>query len=142
MVCSKVFRINNLLATPGVRSFEKVNFSPSGTIVSFANKEKKPVGPDIFSKAWLQQEVAKERQKLIPEGQTPWYYLPGTGFWVKEQIARLMRNGNLADVGEDTRAFEREYLKQMVSLRWNLAIGEENGKKRIVCTDAFMIMLL
>ncbi len=120
----------------------KVPFNQSGTIISFTNKESGPQSPDILSKEWLIDAVAKERRKLIPEGETPWYHLPGTGFWIKEQIGRLMRYRNtrglkaeLGNVGEDFRAFEREYLKQMVSLRWNLAIGEENGKKRIICTD-------
>jgi hypothetical protein len=117
------------------------------TIVDLTqSKEKKS---DIFSKDWLQQEVERERKKTIPSGETPWYLLPGTGFWVKEQVAQLMRNVTSAGrdafptvlkrefskVKEDTNAFEREYLKQMVNLRWNLAIGEVDGKQRITCPD-------
>jgi len=130
-------------AASASRSFENVSFNPAGkTIVSFINPERRAQGPDIFSTEWVQFEVKKERQIPIKEGKTPWYHLPGTGFWVKEQGARLMRDvqndgvdSALIRVREDFNAFEREYLKQMVSLRWNLAVGEVDGRQRIICSD-------
>jgi hypothetical protein len=117
------------------------------TIVDLTQKKEEK--SDIFSKEWLQQEVARERKKTIPTGETPWYHLPGTGFWVKEQVSQLLRNvtsagretfpkvleRELDKVSVDTYAFEDEYLKQMVNLRWNLALEVVDGEQRIICPD-------
>jgi hypothetical protein len=113
---------------------ETAKFAPSGTIVKLAKEIKLPT-PDILSIEWLQQEVPKERAKPVPPGKTPWYHLPGTGFWVIEQIDQLMRDGEISNVGVDTRFFVDEYMEQMANLRWNLSIGEVAGKKRIICPD-------
>ncbi len=103
----------------------------------------------FYGKEWMQKEVDRVRLQPVPEGQTPWYHLAGTGFWVKEQIAQLLRNVTgvgkeafpnvleieLSKVKVDIEAFEREYMQQMASLQWNLTWGERDGKKRIICPD-------
>lgn len=103
----------------------------------------------FLTKEWLQEEVARVRDEPIPEGETPWYYLAGTGFWVKEQVSQLLRNTidvgrqtypdvldlELAKVKVDIEKFEEEYLQQMASLRWNLAWQEHDGQLRVVCPD-------
>src|SRR5437868_2488150 len=87
------------------KSIEKASLSSSGTIFVPALTERGRRGPDVLSPEWLRQEVLRVRQKPIPPGETPWYHLPGTGFWVVEQIDQLMQDGELSNVGVDTRAY-------------------------------------
>nr|MBI5455961.1 hypothetical protein [Candidatus Levybacteria bacterium] len=104
---------------------------------------------DFFTPSWLGREVAKQRQKSMILEQTPWYYLSGTGFYVKEQVGQLIRNtrNSLSSVAPDVveielektkvdiEAFEDEYLKQMPGLKFNLAWEGEGGDRHIVCPD-------
>lgn len=109
-----------------------------------------PVGPDaFFTRDWLRQEVAKEARKPVPEGQTPWYHLSGTGFFVGEEVSQLIRNSKdtlervapdvvgreLAKVGVNANAFKDEYLEQMIGLRFNLAWEGKGEQRHIVCPD-------
>jgi hypothetical protein len=99
----------------------------------------------FLSPDWLKQEVIKEKQKPIKAGETPWYFLAGTGFFIKEQVAQLMQNVpsmdssifqdvvniELGKVKVDIESFEDEYLRQLLSLRFNVAWDNE----KVVCTD-------
>lgn len=130
---------------------ETSKIPPFGTIVDLRKSGEKRIGESyLFSKEWLMQEVARERQKPASPGEKiPWYHLAGTGFWVKDQVAQLLRNvavpgqavtptlleKELSKVKVDFLAFEKEYLQQMVSLRWNLAWGTHNGEKRLIAPD-------
>lgn len=103
----------------------------------------------FLSAEWLANTVDQERKKPLPQGEAPWYHLPGTGFWTKEQAAQLVRNTKgamkevapdvlhveLAKVKQDMSAFVDEYLEQMVNLRFNLAWKEVEGEQRIVCPE-------
>jgi hypothetical protein len=111
--------------------------------------EENKAEPDFYTKEWVQREVKKVKEKPLRSGETPWWHLSGTGFWVKEQVGQLVRN--LKDVGkesfpnvlelelskvsEDFGHFEREYLLQLASLKWNLAWQDRDGQKRVICPD-------
>lgn len=122
----------------------------SATIVEFkAKKTETDPKKDFFSASWLRDEVNRAKDMPQKPGEAPWYALAGTGFRTKEQASQLIRNTlspenkpddkkmeiELAKVGQDVRSFEDEYLKQMLSLRFNLAWQEKDGKKKIVCPD-------
>ena len=65
----------------------------NGVVVDFTKKrEAVQDNEHLFTKEWLQEEVAKERDKPLWPGETPWYHLAGTGFWVPEQVSQLLRN--------------------------------------------------
>ncbi|HZE87239.1 MAG TPA: hypothetical protein VE090_03455 [Methylomirabilota bacterium] len=125
-------------------------FFSQKVIVDFAPKKREAEDPAyFFSKEWLQDEVERVKQQPLTPGETPWYHLAGTGFWVKEQVSQLLRNTSevgkeafpavldreLAKVKVDIEAFEDEYLKQMASLKWNLSWEEKDGNQRVVCPD-------
>lgn len=106
----------------------------------------KPKSEYFFSKDWLKNEVNNLQKDPIPEREVPWYYLSGTGFWVKEQVTNLIQHVHeagrdafpgsleleLAKTKVDIEAFEQEYLKQMLTLKWNIAWGD-NGQ--LIATD-------
>jgi hypothetical protein len=113
---------------------------------------KKPERSEVdyfFSKEWVADEVRRVKSQRLAPGETPWYHLAGTGFWVKEQVANLIKNTpdagdalfpsvlelELTKVRDDVQKFEEEYLQQMASIRWNLAWGEVGGQKRVICPD-------
>ena len=95
----------------------------------------------------LAHEVLTNREPLRA-GEVPWYYLSGTGFFVKKQtdsfingLKQRVRTGErfdraldseLVKVKVDIEAFEDEYLKQLAGLKWNIGWKEVEGKKRIV----------
>lgn len=119
----------------------------SQPVVVFDSRLESKTAPT--TKNWLHAEVARERQKPLNPGETPWYHLPGTGFWVEAQVDQFLRDVSgvgkevFPDVLErasskvrlDIEHFEQEYLKQMASLTFNLSWQERDGKNRIVCTD-------
>lgn len=122
----------------------------SAEVINFAQKKKERASQkDFFSTGWLRQEVINSKSIPPKPGEAPWYALAGTGFRTKEQASQLIRNTleqggkphpqkleiELAKVGEDVRAFEDEYLKQMLSLRFNLAWQEKGGQQKIICPD-------
>lgn len=125
--------------------------SPAGAVIFdiAENRTEKAEEDFFFSPNWLAGEVAKEKQKTNSDGETPWYHLAGTGFYVKEQVSQLLRNTKdtsveiapdvlereLSKVKVDMEAFEHEYLKQMASLTWNLDWKTVNGQERIICPD-------
>lgn len=96
----------------------------------------------------LVHEVRTNRLEPLRAGEVPWYYLSGTGFFVKNQtdsfvkgLKQRVRTGErfdtaldseLVKVKVDIEAFEDEYLKQFAGLRWNIGWKEIDGKKRIV----------
>jgi hypothetical protein len=121
-----------------------------GTVVDFSKQAELRKDPDyLFSKEWLIDAVNAEKEKPLKAWETPWYHLAGTGFWVKEQVSQLMNNVTgvgreafpdvleleLSKVKEDFIAFESEYLRQQVSLKWNIGWGEKNGEKKIIAPD-------
>jgi hypothetical protein len=128
---------------------QQTRSEPSLVFDLTAVRERRNSPEHMFSKEWLQSEVAKERKKPARYGETPWYHLSGTGFWVQEQVGQLMRNVStvgreafpdvleleLSKVTEDVKSFEREYLQQLASLKFNLAWQERDGEMRIVCPD-------
>lgn len=95
----------------------------------------------------LVHEVLTNREPLRA-GEVPWYYLSGTGFFVKNQtdsfisgLKQRVRTGErfdtaldseLVKVKVDIEAFEDEYLKQLAGLKWNIGWKEVDGRKRIV----------
>lgn len=104
--------------------------------------------PDIqafFAKDWLAKRVVTERQK--PQEIVPWYHL--SNFFVREQVSQLVRNTRvtmaevapdvldieLSKVRVDVKAFEKEYLEQMLTLRFNLAWQGEGENRHVVCPD-------
>lgn len=93
----------------------------------------------FFSPKWLMREVEQESRKPIPEGETPWYKLPRAGFFVEEEVARMMAKGKLeaklAYTKLNIEHFENEYLKQMMMLKYNLSWREVHGEKRVICPD-------
>lgn len=106
----------------------------------------------------LAREVKEARLRPEETGGIPWYYLSGTGFFVKTQadaffagLKKRTRNGEyfthafkreFNKVKVDIEAFEDEYLKQMAGLKWNIGFKEMQGKKRIVATGQYDNTLL
>lgn len=122
----------------------------SAEVVNFAQKKKERASQkDFFSADWLREEVNSSKNIPPKPGEAPWYALAGTGFRTQEQAQQLIRNTigstgktdsqkidiELAKVGEDVRAFEDEYLKQMLSLRFNLTWHEKDRRQKIICPD-------
>lgn len=99
----------------------------------------------FFSPQWITNQVTQERQK--PQQLRPWYNLGN--FFVREQVSQLVRNTQgtigevapdvleieLAKVRIDIQAFEKEYMEQMLTLRFKLAWEGEGKDRHIVCPD-------
>jgi len=95
----------------------------------------------------LQEEVTRIKSEPL-QSNTPWYYLAGTGFYVREQIAQIMRglhgevtqnkklsdviDGEMLKVREDITSFEQEYLRQLLLLPITLERRVIDGKESIV----------
>ncbi len=107
---------------------------------TFQTEHRQP-GDPLVHEALMNQEPLRARE-------VPWYYLSGTGFFVKNQtdsfingLKQRVRTGErfdtaldneLVKVKVDIEAFEDEYLKQLAGLRWNIGWKEVDGEKRIV----------
>lgn len=103
----------------------------------------------FYTKEWVQQEVAKVKRQPRKFGETPWWHLKGTGFWIPEQISQLIRNTKqagkeafpdvlaleLAKIRTDKKHFEREYINQLASLTFDLDWQMRDGEWRIVCPE-------
>jgi len=143
---TRPFRPQDIIAvarTGHVRPVRREGFNSS------IREQEREQQAHFLTKGWLHSEVARIRSEPIPAGETPWYHLSGTGFWVKQQVSQLLRNTvevgrdaypavldlELAKVKVDVEKFEEEYLQQMASLKWNLSWDERNGQQRIICPD-------
>lgn len=106
----------------------------------------------------LSREVQEARSQPTVPGEVPWYYLSGTGFFVKTQSDAFFKGlkdreqkgqpfnysleKEFSKVKVDIQAFEDEYLKQLAGLKWNIGFKEVAGKKRIVATGEYNDTLL
>lgn len=145
---TSIANIDRVLSEPALPKKGLVFQAPSKSETIGMSAEKQPENY-FLSAHWLRDNVAEEQKKPLSFSETPWYHLPGTGFWTKEQAAQLVRNtkGTMNDVApkvldlelskvkQDTLAFVDEYLEQMVNLKFNLAWKNVNGEQRIVCPD-------
>lgn len=133
-------------------SEERSFFMPSAaeTLRTPPLKEKYNFQPrrDFNKNCCLIPEVRTNRLEPLRSGEVPWYYLSGTGFFVKNQtdvliagLKQRMRTGErfntaldseLVKVKVDIEAFEDEYLKQLAGLRWNIGWKDVDDKQRIV----------
>lgn len=110
-----------------------------------------PKKSEIPIQTQLIHEVQDAQLEPLRIGEVPWYFLSGTGFFVKDQVDVLINGlkkrintgekfdsaltSELVKVRVDIEAFEDEYLKQLSGLKWNIGWRDPLGERRIIAKD-------